>query len=135
MPFIIYPQTDNKLAIIIPTGDYQDAIKDVPSGVEYAVVDDLGEFDDEYFDSFEYKELGIICNINKAKEIHLNKFREARTPKLQALDVQFMKAVEQSDSEKQAEIALEKQALRDVTKTQLPETLPEIKEVWPAILN
>lgn len=135
MSFIIYPQSNNKLAVIIPTGDYQDAIKDVPEGIEYAIVDDLGSLDDEYFDAFEYRDMGIVCNIDKAKAIHLNKFREARLPKLQALDVQFMKAVEQTDTEKQAEIALKKQALRDVTLTELPNTLAEIKEVWPSILT
>ena len=135
MPFIIYPQDGNKLAVIIPTGDYQNAIKDVPDGVEYAVVDDLGSLDDEYFDAFEYKDMGIVCNIDKAKAIHLNKFREARKPKLEALDIAFMKAVEQLDTAKQAEIASQKQALRDVTKIPLPDTLPEIKATWPEILT
>lgn len=135
MPFIIYPQADNKLAVIIPTGDYQGAIKDIPDGVEYAVVDDLASLDDEYFDAFEYANMGIVCNIDKAKAIHLDKFREARKPKLQALDVAFMRAVEQADTAKQAEIAAQKQALRDVTLTPLPDTLPEIKAVWPEILS
>jgi len=135
MPFIIYPQADNKLAVIIPTGDYRDAIKDVPAGVEYAVVDDLGDLDNEYFDAYEYADLGISCNIDKAKSIHLDKFREARKPILSKLDVDYMKAVEQADITKQAEIAASKQALRDVTLTPLPDTLPEIKAVWPDILN
>lgn len=135
MPFIIFPQADNKLAVIIPTGDVADCIKDVPSGVEYAVVDDLGDLDNEYFDAFEYANLGLHCNIEKAKKIHLDKFRAARTPKLSALDVDYMKAIETEDSVKAAEIAIQKQELRDVTKTPLPDTLPEIKEVWPEILN
>jgi hypothetical protein len=135
MPFIIYPQADNKLAVIIPTGDYQDAIKDVPQGVEYAVVNDLGSLDDEYFDAFEYKNMGISCNINKAKAIHLDKFRAARAPKLAALDVQYLKAIETEDSVKASEIAVKKQALRDVTLTPLPDTLPEIKATWPTILE
>jgi len=135
MPFIIYPQADNKLAVIISTGDYQDAIKDVPEGVEYAVVNDLGSLDNEYFDAFEYQNMGISCNIEKAKVIHLNKFRVARKPLLESLDVQYMKALEANDSVKAAEIAAKKQELRDVTKTLLPDTLPEIKEVWPSILT
>jgi len=136
MSFIIYPQTpDNKLAVIIPTGDYQDAIKDVPEGVEYAVVDDLGSLDNEYFDAFEYQDLGIACNINKAKAIHLDKFREARKPLLSKLDVDYMKAIEVEDSVAASAIAVKKQALRDITLTPLPNTLPEIKAVWPDILN
>ena len=135
MSFIIYPQADNKLAVIIPAGDYQDAIKDVPAGVEYAVVDDLGSLDNDYFDAFEYENLGISCNIDKAKAIHLDKFRVARTPLLARLDVDYMKAIEVEDSVAASAIAVKKQALRDVTKTPLPDTLPEIKEVWPDILN
>jgi hypothetical protein len=135
MPFIIYPQHDNKLAVIIPTGDYQDAIKDVPEGVEYAVVNDLGSLDDEYYNAFEYANMGIACNIDKAKQIHLDKFRAARMPKLAALDVAYMKALETEDAVKAAEIAAKKQELRDITKIELPSTLPEIKATWPEILT
>jgi len=135
MPFIIYPQADNKLAVIIPTGDYRDAIKDVPEGVEYAVVDDLGDLDDDYFDAFEYQDLGISCNISKAQLIHLDKFRKARKPLLESLDVQYMKALESNDSLKAEEIAVKKQELRDVTKTPLPDILEEIKAIWPSILT
>jgi hypothetical protein len=135
MPFIIYPQQDNKLAVIIPTGDVNDCIKDVPEGVEYAIVDDLGDLDNEYFDAFEYANLGLHCNINKAKAIHLDKYRQARTPKLQKLDVDYMKAIEVEDHEAAAAIALKKQELRDVTKTPFPDSLPEIKATWPEILS
>jgi len=135
MPFIIYPQPNGQVAVIIPTGDYRDAIKDVPEGVEYAVVDDLGDLDNDYFDAFEYQHMGISCNIDKAKAIHLDKFREARKPLLESLDVQYMRALEVNDSVKAAEIASQKQALRDVTKTPLPDTLPEIKATWPEILT
>jgi hypothetical protein len=135
MPFIIYPQQDNKLAVIIPTGDVNDCIKDVPEGVEYAIVDDLGDLDNEYFDAFVYNDLGLRCDIEKAKQIHLDKFRSARKPILEKLDVAYMRALETEDSVKAAEIAVKKQELRDVTKTTLPDTLPELKEVWPDILN
>ena len=135
MSFIIYPQQDNKLAVIIPTGDVQDCIKDVPAGVEYAVVDDLGNLDNEYFDAFEYANLGLYCNIDKAKAIHLDKFRSARKPLLESLDVAYMKSLEVEDSEKAKEIAVQKQELRDITKIPLPDTLEEIKAVWPSILT
>ncbi len=135
MPFIIYPQADNKLAVIIPTGDYQDAIKNVPEGVEYAVVDDLGELDNDYFDAFEYANLGISCNIDKAKAIHLDKFRAARKPKLAALDVDYMKAIEVEDHEAASAIAVKKQELRDITKIELPDDLAGIQATWPDILN
>jgi hypothetical protein len=78
----------------------------------------------------------IIVNSNKAKAIWKDKWREARKPILASLDIEFMKAVEAGDSEKQAEIASKKQALRDVTQTEIVGNTPEeIKSVWPDILK
>jgi hypothetical protein len=135
MSFIIYPQENGQIAVIIPTSAIEDCIKDVPAGVEYAIVESLEGVDNDYFIGFIYEDGTAVADINKCKSIHLYKFRAARAPKLAALDVAFMKAVEQADAAKQSEIAASKQALRDVTKTPLPDTLPEIKEVWPTILN
>jgi hypothetical protein len=78
----------------------------------------------------------IIVNPDKAKAIWKDKWREARKPLLASLDIEFMKAVETADTEKQAEIALKKQALRDVTQTEIVGNTPEeIKAVWPSVLN
>ena len=78
----------------------------------------------------------IIVNPDKAKAIWKDKWREARKPLLASLDIEFMKAVESADTEKQAEIALKKQALRDVTQTEIVGNTPEeIKAVWPSVLN
>lgn len=138
MPFIIYPQDNAKLAVVsIATGvKVEEAIdSSIPTGIEYAVVDDLGSLDNEYFDAFEYQNMGISCNIAKAKEIHLNKFREARKPKLEAFDVAYSRADESGDAAKKAEIAAQKQSLRDVTKIELPGNLEGIKATWPEILT
>jgi len=78
----------------------------------------------------------IIVNPDKAKAIWKDKWREARKPLLASLDIEFMKAVESADTAKQAEIAEQKQALRDVTKTEIVGNTPEeIKAVWPSVLN
>jgi hypothetical protein len=78
----------------------------------------------------------IIVNPVKAKAIWKDKWREARKPLLASLDIEFMKAVELADTAKQAEIASKKQALRDVTETEINGTSPEeIKSVWPDILQ
>jgi hypothetical protein len=77
----------------------------------------------------------IIINPDKAKAIWKDKWREARKPLLASLDIEFIKAVEAGDSEKQAEIASQKQALRDVTNTEIVGNTPEqIKAVWPEAL-
>lgn len=135
MSFIIYPQENNKLAVIIPCGAVEDAIKDVPAETPYAIVDDLSAVDNDYFDGFVYEDGDAIAHIATCKEIHLNKFRAARAPKLAALDIAYTRADEAGDAVKKTEIAAQKQALRDVTKTPLPDDLAGIKATWPDILN
>ena len=78
----------------------------------------------------------ITINPDKAKAIWKNKWRGAREKILELLDIEFMKAVETGNIEKQAEIASKKQALRDVTLTEIVGSTPEeIKAVWPSVLN
>jgi hypothetical protein len=133
--FITYPQPNGQVAVVIPTGNVNDAIKDVPQGIEYKIVESV-DIDNEYFNAYEFDaETGAKVNINKAKEIHLDKFRSARTPLIEKLDIDFMRAVEAGNTVLQQEIAAKKQALRDVTKTDLPNTLEEIKATWPEILG
>lgn len=57
----------------------------------------------------------ININMTKARDIKRDHLREEREPKLQELDVQFMRAVEAGDADAQAAIAAQKQTLRDVT--------------------
>jgi hypothetical protein len=135
MPFIIYPQDGNKLAVIIPCGDVNDAIKDVPAETPYAIVDSLEGIDNDYFDAFVYADGKAVADIAACKSIHLDKFRSARTPLLAKLDVDYMKAIEVEDSVAASAIAVAKQELRDVTKIPLPNTLLEIKATWPDILK
>jgi hypothetical protein len=58
----------------------------------------------------------ITININKAKEIKKDSLREERKPLLEALDIEYMKALEQNDTQKMQEVVAQKQALRDVTQ-------------------
>jgi hypothetical protein len=79
--------------------------------------------------------MSIRINIDKAKAIKLDLLRADRAPKLAALDLAFMRAVEQGDTAKQASIAAEKQALRDVTKQPLPDDVAALKDFKPDILK
>lgn len=67
----------------------------------------------------------ITINIPKAQEITKDRLRTERAPLLQALDVQFIKALESGQDT--AEIAAEKQRLRDVTK--LVDNLVTVEEL------
>ena len=79
--------------------------------------------------------MSIRINIDKAKAIKLDALRAERAPLLAALDLAFMRAVEQGDTAKQASIAAEKQALRDVTKVALPDDVASLKDFKPDILK
>jgi hypothetical protein len=79
--------------------------------------------------------MSISINITKAKAITLDRLRAERAPLLAALDLAFMRAVEQGDTAKQASIAAEKQALRDITKAPLPDDVATLKDFTPDILK
>jgi hypothetical protein len=80
----------------------------------------------------------IKINLDKAKEIHKNNLRDARVEEFKSLDVEFMRAVEQSDSEKMSEISSKKQELRDITSAEeivSASAVDELKSHWPDILS
>ncbi len=58
----------------------------------------------------------ITINMNKALTIRQNQIRAERAAMLAALDVQYMRAMEQGDTAEQQRIAAEKQRLRDATQ-------------------
>ena len=58
--------------------------------------------------------MGITVNITKAKDITKDRLREERKPLLEAQDLLFMRAQEQSADT--TAIVAEKQRLRDITK-------------------
>ena len=55
--------------------------------------------------------MGFGVNMAKAREIHKTNIRNARTPKLAELDIEFQKALETGAST--TDIVAKKQALRD----------------------
>ncbi len=104
-------------------------------GLEYVVVDNV--FYDNYFypEGYDFdKEVGLKINIEKAKEVQRNKWRDARKKRFEKLDLQFMLALEKGDTELQKIISTKKQELRDLPNTFLPDNLEEIKSTWPNIL-
>jgi hypothetical protein len=141
MAKIIIHNNDSVIKIINPLLEDDSKIQEfialnVPNGVESVVIDNT-QFpaDIEFVMALEVNG-GLKFNADKAKAIWKNKWREARKSKLQALDVEFMKAIELGEFDKQADIGAKKQALRDVTLTEIPGTTPEeIKSVWPEVLN
>ena len=77
----------------------------------------------------------ISINMNKARDIHREKVREARNPKLAAKDVEFQRALETGADT--SAIVADKQALRDAPAAAAIEaatTPDELKASWDAEL-
>jgi len=73
----------------------------------------------------------ININMTKARDIHREKVREARNPKLAAKDVEFQRALE-TGADTSAIVAA-KQALRDAPAASTIEaasTPDELKQAW-----
>ena len=114
----------------------QIAAKDVPFGVPFKIFDASALPSDKYFrNAWRLVDGAVAIDIESAKEIQRNHWRAARAPKLAALDVDYMRALEAGNTELQVSISAAKQALRDVTLTPLPDDPNEIKAAWPAILS
>lgn len=79
--------------------------------------------------------MSIKINIIKAKAIKIEQFRLERKPLLEALDLQYIRALESGDVIQQERIKAEKQALRDVTKVELPDDISLLKGFKPDILK
>jgi phosphotransferase system IIA component len=76
----------------------------------------------------------IIIDINKAKEVWKNKIRQARTSALAKLDIDFIKAQEQSLDT--TSIVADKQTLRDLpNEVDTANSIEEIKAVWNNMLG
>ena len=137
MKYIIYPLDNNKLGVLEPAPEIsiEEAAKNgVPVGKPHGIVES-NEIDLEFVGLYEYKDGKAVLDISNAKQIQLDKFRAARTPLLAALDIDYLKADEQENLKLKKEIASKKQALRDVTSIELPNTLEGIKATWPEVLK
>lgn len=137
---IIYSTNNKDINLITPVlGIELDLVieKCVPKGANYKIVNEnIFDVDSTFFAAYEFdEELGAKINIEKAKEIQKNKFRQARKPILENLDIEYIKVLETGDIQKQQEIITKKQALRDVTNISLPNDLQGIKNTWPNILE
>lgn len=130
MSRIIYTNSDGTVSILQPilteinpnTGNVftieEIAEKDVPVGIStYSIVEDsVIPTDRSFRDSWVGNGVGvstatIVEDLTKAKEIHKANIRNARTPKLAELDVDFQKALETSADT--SAIVAKKQTLRD----------------------
>lgn len=143
MKKIAVKRLDGGVSIVIPTNEatpellLRDALA-VDGYVSHRDLEDLDIPSDRVFRNAWTDNLPgtqIDIDMPKAHLIKKDQMRALRKPKLEALDVEFMLALEAGDSVKQQDIASKKQELRDVTKLVLPETVDELKAFMPIILQ
>jgi len=100
----------------------------------------VGEFDERdaptdrtFRHAWEATADGIQVSMPKARGIQMDKIREVRNKELTALDVPFMKALEDGDTDAQATIKTKKQELRNIPQTfdLTTDTPEELKIKWP----
>lgn len=116
------------------------AAKDVPKdATDVQIVDESAIPTDRTFRNGWKAGMGKVeHDMPKCREIHKDRLRELRAPKLAALDVEYMRALEAGDSALAADIAAQKQVLRDVTKDPAitaAKTVDELKAAVPAVMR
>ena len=87
---------------------------DIVSFREVLELPESREFRDAWVDVT--KEAKVDIDMKKAKNIKLKELREKRQPKLDELDKDMIKALENDDEVKKADIKAAKKALRDITE-------------------
>lgn len=94
--------------------------------------------DRTYRNAWTHDGKSITHDMVKARNLHREILRRNRAPKLAALDIEYQRADENGDTARKRTIALQKQALRDVTndpRIDLATTLDELKAIIPDVLK
>jgi hypothetical protein len=139
---IIYTRPDGGVSIVVPAIEDMDLVlsqsvpKDV-TNVQIVEYEDLPT-DRTFRNAWVQEDKSISVDMDKARDIHMDKIRWLRNQELQKLDPQFMKALEQNDTDRLKEIATLKQELRDIPQTfdlTVATTPDELKELIPQQLK
>lgn len=145
MKTYIFERVDGGVVVMRTNGDPAEEASRWPqkqkaeiTGVIREVSEDAIPKDRAFRNAWKANGNRIEHDMEKCREIHRNKMRAARKPKLEALDTQYMLADEMSDALKKQQVAAKKKELRDVTA--IPEidqaaTVEDLKAVWPDCLK
>lgn len=111
----------------------------VPEGVAYQVIDaDALPAGREFRNAWTIKDGRVAVDMPRARDIYRQRLREARAPRLAALDVEYQRADEAGDLAAKAAVAARKKLLRDLTADPAIEAAatPEaLKAAWPKELT
>ena len=125
MNVIIY-NNGNGVSVVFPTGELsveEVKAKDCPQGT---IIDDSTLPSRDFRNAWELVDGAVAVNFAKAQDLTKDRLRAERTPLLEAQDVAFQRALENSSDT--SAIVAEKQRLRDITnQVDTATTLDELK--------
>jgi hypothetical protein len=134
---IIYNQENGIMAVCVPALNSgltveQIAEKDCPAGAKIIDRTDLDSLDNTFRNAWVCdSDMNPTINITLAKDIWRDKIRRARKPKLEELDIQYMRA--QEAGEDTSAIVTKKNKLRDFpakAEIESASTVEELKAIW-----
>jgi hypothetical protein len=138
MKVILSSEDNHSVDIVYPIECTLEEVieKDVlPYTTNYIVVDIKDLPPRRFYPSMRLIDKQLSFDIPTCKKMLLSWMRNDREIKFKNLDKEFMIALETGDQEKMEEIKSKKQQLRDITKTELPDTIEELIEFYPDILK
>lgn len=139
---IVYKNSDGSCGIIIPVDfSIEESVQHVPAGCDYRITtrDNLPQdryFRDAWTDHNNSETVDV--DIDKARDIKMDKIRAIRDVKLAELDLPALQAVSKGDAEEIARLEEKKQTLRDIPQNvdlSVCQTLEELKEFIPEELQ
>ena len=134
---IIYNQENGIMAICVPANNSgltveEVAKKDCPEGAKIVDRTDLDGLENDFRNAWSCdSDMNPSVDISLAKDVWRDKIRKARKPKLEELDIQYMRA--QESGEDTSEIVATKNKLRDFpAKPEIDSatTVEELKAIW-----
>ena len=109
---IIWTEPSGQVAVLYPIEAIENCIKDVPSGLDFFIIQDNEIPKNTFFErAWKIVDGKIEMDIVKARNVHRENIRLARQEKLAELDIEFQRALEASADT--SAIVSKKQALRD----------------------
>jgi hypothetical protein len=120
---ILFRESNGSISLmsINPNITVEDAIKDLPSNVEYRIFDQIDLPKDEYMGAFfdalivDFNNRVIDFNLDKAKEITKTRLRKERMPFFEKNDIVLRDAIIEQDQEKLDQAIAERNRLRQIT--------------------
>lgn len=95
------------------------------------------DIDRTFRDAWRQGQDKVHVDMPLARDVWREHLRRLRAPRLRALDVEYQRADENNDAQHKRDIALQKQALRDVTAdpaVEAAQTPEELRLVIPSVL-